>query len=255
VSKGNKRKKEERQRHKGYEYSDIDYTDRRYKPLAKQLYAEIRTNTIYKILIKNSLVSPEIKLIDVGCGTGIQLGQLSKKAFQLKSFGIDYSKKMLHHAIQILDRTEGSVYLIRGSAFELPIANESFDAIISTRFIHQYSNELKADLIFEMKRCLKPGGILIIEFYSIIPWLLRYPFKKRQPFRKYLKHCPTHNTVRRLIGQKYKKFPLMIPGSTKIEKIFGIKGLKSIRNLLIFFRCNLIFDEYLVFIQKGNSID
>jgi len=132
-----------------------------------------------------------------------------------------------------------------------------FDAIIATRFIHQYSDNLKEELISEMKRCLNPSGIVIVEFYSFLPRISRYLFKHQvagKSLKENLKHCPTRRTVKRIVGRKYKIIPLMPPGSTKIERLIGSDGLIFFRNLLEYFRMTFIFDQYLMVIKKESTL-
>ena len=116
------------------------------------------------------------KVLAVGCGTCVLMDQIAKLNKNLVFTGLDFSPRMLDNNV-LSPSHKNKVELVRGSAFEMPFADSSFDAVISSRFIHQYSDSKKADLLREMERVLKPGGLLIVEFYSNIPAIIKNPFR------------------------------------------------------------------------------
>lgn len=116
-------------------------------------------------LVKKYATS-QMSLLEVGCGTGLILKKLASCVKEAK--GVDLSKGMLELAKQKgLDVTQGS-------ATQLPFADESFDLVCSFKVLAHVEKIEQA--LFEMNRVLKPGGILIAEFYN--PWSLRYLVKK-----------------------------------------------------------------------------
>ncbi|MBW2073063.1 MAG: class I SAM-dependent methyltransferase, partial [Deltaproteobacteria bacterium] len=167
-------KEEEQRRHRGYESAQISYTERRYGHAAMQLYSTIRTKEIYRIITKEFGMNSGISLLDIGCGTGILLSELAYKRPNILLNGLDFSQKMLTEARLRLNVHAITANLINGSAFDLPYANDSFDVIVSTRFIHQYSDDLKIRILSELRRFLTLGGLAIVEFYSLVPWSMRY---------------------------------------------------------------------------------
>jgi ubiquinone/menaquinone biosynthesis C-methylase UbiE len=92
-------------------------------------------------------------VLDVGCGTGDILRQLSKHFEQ--SFGIDPLKKFVTIAKQrAIDAT-----IQIGDAEDLPFESESMDYIISHVVFQHVDREIA---IREAVRVLRPGGRLII---------------------------------------------------------------------------------------------
>ena len=97
-------------------------------------------------------------LIDVGCGTGTALFQLSGLVGPGgRAVGIDVSDGLLAVAKR---RCPPSVELIRASATALPFADESFDAYRAER-VYLHLDDPKLALA-EARRVLRPGGRLVL---------------------------------------------------------------------------------------------
>lgn len=94
------------------------------------------------------------RLLDVGCGTGANLQTLRAHT---TGFGIDFSRDALQFC-----RKRGHVRTAAASATDLPFANASFDAVISCDVLCHRSIGDKSRPLREMRRVLKPGGILIL---------------------------------------------------------------------------------------------
>ena len=95
-----------------------------------------------------------VKILDVGTGTGYCLRHLHKEGRAL--YGLDLSRGMLHEAAK---NNEGCS-LIFADANKLPLRNDVFDLIISMNAIHQFGNP--ADFISSAKWLLNPEGALKI---------------------------------------------------------------------------------------------
>lgn len=93
-------------------------------------------------------------LIDLGCGTGYYLGQLSPRFS--RSVGVDISEGMLAVALAAYPHVE----FIRADLADLPFDDGSFDVVLSCRTMTHLGDPTKA--IDEIARTLRPGGIAII---------------------------------------------------------------------------------------------
>lgn len=99
-------------------------------------------------------------LLDVGCGTGELLKQLTADYTSVQFTGVDLSEKMLGVAqIKLKDTAK----LVLGDAENLLFDDNSFDLVICNDSFHHYPHPQKA--IFEFWRILKKGGILLISDY------------------------------------------------------------------------------------------
>jgi ubiquinone/menaquinone biosynthesis C-methylase UbiE len=105
------------------------------------------------------------RVLDVACGTGILLLQLSDEVPDLEAYGIDASADMLAQAHATL-RELPQVWLERvevgtGEATNLPYMPATFDLITCTNALHVLPNPVGT--LIELSRLLAPGGHLVLE--------------------------------------------------------------------------------------------
>ncbi len=91
------------------------------------------------------------RILDIGCGDGVLLGQITKG----KLYGIDFDADSVKVAAA---KVKGSFSV--GAAESLPLKSNYFDTVIATEIIeHLAKPEL---MLQEIKRVLKSGGRVII---------------------------------------------------------------------------------------------
>jgi cytosine/adenosine deaminase-related metal-dependent hydrolase/ubiquinone/menaquinone biosynthesis C-methylase UbiE len=95
-------------------------------------------------------------VLDVGCGTGRWLAQLSESTPQSLT-GIDFSPEMLDRAQRKLGRR---ALLAAGDATSLPVANSSADVVLAS-FVASYVSDLDA-FAGELRRVLRSAGKIYI---------------------------------------------------------------------------------------------
>ncbi len=106
------------------------------------------------------------KILDVGCGPGTITRGLAKCACEGTTIGIDISKDVLDKAKALAaeDSTpeSGAVIFDEGNVLEgLTYPDNSFDIVFCSQlFPHLPPPDLPARALTEMRRVLKPGGIL-----------------------------------------------------------------------------------------------
>lgn len=141
------------------------------------------------------------ELLDVSVGTAVFT---EKKWSDLKNAHIgclDYSKDMIEQAESRLCGFE-HIQFIQGDVGNLPMADESFDAVVSMNGFHAFPDKQKA--FGEIWRVLKNGGDFIACFYirgksKRTDWLVRNilakkgwftpPFQTEEELREILKKC------------------------------------------------------------------
>lgn len=94
-------------------------------------------------------------ILEIGCGTGHWLKELSNYEVQL--FGCDYSTGMLKQAFR--DPIK-NIHLFNADANSLPLKKNSFDLIICVNAIHHFGDKKK--FIIDSSSLLKNGGIISI---------------------------------------------------------------------------------------------
>jgi ubiquinone/menaquinone biosynthesis C-methylase UbiE len=102
-----------------------------------------------------------LKILDVGCGTGEMLVTYAKPGCEL--VGIDRSPSMLDVARQKLGST---AKLLLENATHMSFADGTFDLVTCMLALHEMPAEDRPRVLRECRRVMKPGGhILLIDFH------------------------------------------------------------------------------------------
>jgi ubiquinone/menaquinone biosynthesis C-methylase UbiE len=108
----------------------------------------------------DDLLPPNVgNVLDIGCGTGLNLKWLERYAQADSISGLDVEKT----ALDFCRRRCGKNFLVQASATDLPFADESFDLVTSFDVLVQIPGE-RADekAIAEMSRILKSKGTVFV---------------------------------------------------------------------------------------------
>ncbi len=101
------------------------------------------------------------KVLDLGCGTGRHTVMLAKKGFQV--YGLDNAPSGLKQCKEWLDKLGLKGNLKLASCYKrFPYKDDYFDALISVQVIHHARLKDIEVCIKEMKRVLKPGGVIFV---------------------------------------------------------------------------------------------
>ena len=100
------------------------------------------------------------KVLDLGCGAGRNAIYMARRSFEV--YGIDISDEGVKVAKRRIASGEPYVHLKLGSMFSLPYRDDSFDAAISITVIHHGRLKWIKRTIRELKRVLKPGGLIFV---------------------------------------------------------------------------------------------
>lgn len=103
------------------------------------------------------------EVLDLGCGTGLELEHYFKINPTAKITGIDLADGML----DILKNKfpDKSLNLIVGSYFDIPFENEKFDCIVSVESLHHFTQAEKTQLYKKVFSALKQGGYFLLTDY------------------------------------------------------------------------------------------
>ena len=107
------------------------------------------------------VMSPQAdeQILDVGCGTGFAVRQLSQRLGKGKVCGLDISCSMLAKAEANIANCN-NVELLLGDAENLPHKNNRFDRVMCSNCFHYFP--ILDSVIKEFNRVLRPGGIAYI---------------------------------------------------------------------------------------------
>ena len=97
-------------------------------------------------------------VLDAACGTGYGSGILAEKAG--KVYGIDISEDAVQYASERYSAENISFQTMSVEKLEFP--DNFFDVVVSFETIEHVEHEIQKKFLAEIKRCLKPKGILIM---------------------------------------------------------------------------------------------
>lgn len=103
------------------------------------------------------------KVLDLGCGTGLELEEFFKANPNASVTGIDLTKAMLDELKKKFP--EKDLDLICGSYFEEPFGEKAYDAAVSVESLHHFNKEKKLGLYNKLHESLKDNGYFILTDY------------------------------------------------------------------------------------------
>lgn len=96
-------------------------------------------------------------VLEIGCGSGLYYDYIKEEYPEVKYYGLDYSPKMLS--------IHSSEHLVRSNLGQLPYPDHSFDVVMANHILFMAWD---IDLaIEEMRRVMKPGGMIVTTTNSI----------------------------------------------------------------------------------------
>ncbi|MBQ8526512.1 MAG: methyltransferase domain-containing protein [Clostridia bacterium] len=102
-------------------------------------------------------------ILDLGCGTGLELEEYYLLNPSAKLTGIDLSKGMLS-ALKNKFKDK-NITLVLGSYFDVPFGDMVFDAAVSVESLHHFTKEEKIPLYTKLRKALKKNGYFILTDY------------------------------------------------------------------------------------------
>lgn len=104
-------------------------------------------------------------LLDLGCGTGLELDEIFKELPRIAVTGIDLTQAMLDKLKQ--KYRDKSIDLICGSYFDVDLGTSKYDCAVSFQTMHHFSHEAKTALYRKVLQSLKENGIYIESDYMV----------------------------------------------------------------------------------------
>ena len=106
---------------------------------------------------------PDSRVLDLGCGTGLELEEYFAMNLSAKVTGIDLSTDMLN---TLKAKFPGKhLTLIHASYFEEPFGTQMYDAAVSVESLHHFSSEMKLSLYEKLYTALKDSGVFVLTDY------------------------------------------------------------------------------------------
>ena len=109
-----------------------------------------------------------LHILDLGCGTGLELEALFERVPNALLTGIDLSENMLALLRKRYRAHINQITLTVGSYLTMPFGTQTYDYILSAMSLHHLLRNTKRKLYRKIHTALKPGG-KYIEGGSVIP--------------------------------------------------------------------------------------
>lgn len=106
---------------------------------------------------------PGARVLDLGCGTGLELESYFSRNPGAKVTGIDLAPGMLEALAKKFPGRD--LTLIQGSYFTVPFGEAIYDGAVSVESLHHFTQAEKIPLYEKLRRALKPGGCFILTDY------------------------------------------------------------------------------------------
>jgi len=109
-----------------------------------------------------------LKILDLGCGTGLELEALFQRVPNALITGVDVSENMLERLRKRYIAHMSQITLVTDSYLTMPFGTQVYDHIISAMAVHHLLRDTKRKLYMKIHTALKPGG-KYIEGDSVVP--------------------------------------------------------------------------------------
>jgi len=101
------------------------------------------------------------RLLDLGCTVGGNLLPYLEVFPQCEAYGIDVCAPLLRYAHARAESLGVTVHYSQQNAEKTDFADDSFDIVCSSFFLHEHSIAVTRRVFKEARRILKPGGIMV----------------------------------------------------------------------------------------------
>lgn len=108
-----------------------------------------------------------VSLLDLGCGTGLELEAVFQKAPKARVTGVDLSKEMLGCLAEKYADKKKQITLELGSYLEIPFPEKKYDYALSVMTLHHLTKEEKVTIYQKIFNILKDDGFYIEADYVV----------------------------------------------------------------------------------------
>ena len=130
---------------------------------AHQLHCISAAEIFYPLTASLLPAVPGCKVLDLGCGTGLELDEYYRRNPSAIVTGIDLAPGMLETLRA--KHPKKQLTLILGSYFDVPLGEACYDAAVSVESLHHFTMQQKIPLYGKLHRALKKDGFFILTDY------------------------------------------------------------------------------------------
>ncbi len=141
-----------------------DFFNKRLDGYDEHMMTNIESSDVFYPFTSDCLPKADgAKILDLGCGTGLELEHYFILNPSAKITGVDLTESMLNALKNKFPEKELS--LICGSYFDVPFDENTFDAAVSVESLHHFTKDEKIPLYTKLCKSLKDNGYFILTDY------------------------------------------------------------------------------------------
>lgn len=145
--------------------------------------------TYYKYLAKPLEGRREpIRVLDLGCGTGLEFKYLLKAAPQASIIGMDLSAGMMEEGAKANQEFESRIEWRQGSYIADDLGKDDYEVVLSSMTMHHFFVIDKRKIYAKIFDAVKPGGIYVEGDYMVSPEMeveaLAYYFEQAEGLKE-----------------------------------------------------------------------
>lgn len=175
----------------------------------------------YKFTAKQLPIQSGSKVLDLGCGTGLELEEYFSLNPSAHITGIDLSEAMLNTlAAKFPDK---ALNLIKDSYFEVPFENGKYNAAVSVESLHHFTEAQKLSLYQKLFCALKTDGYFILTDYFAESKILE---------KEYFENLQRLKKEQNITDDEFYHYdtPLTVEHEMQILKEAGFNDVKILKN-------------------------
>jgi tRNA (cmo5U34)-methyltransferase len=109
-----------------------------------------------------------LRILDLGCGTGLELEPLFERVPRAAITGVDLSQAMLEELRARYSARTYQIALVRDSFLTMAFGSQIYDHVLSGLAMHHFLRDTKRELYQKIHAALKPGG-QYVEGDAVVP--------------------------------------------------------------------------------------
>ena len=113
--------------------------------------------------------SDPVKILDLGCGTGMEIEYILRRVPNARFLCIDLSAAMLAKLCEKYSHLGNRIETVKASYFDYDFGGGCFDYVVATSTMHHWLYADKLNLYRRIHRALRPGGRFIDHDYIVVP--------------------------------------------------------------------------------------
>lgn len=175
----------------------------------------------YKFTAEQLPMKSKSEVLDLGCGTGLELEEYFSLSPHAHITGIDLSKAMLSAlAAKFSDK---ELNLINGSYFDVSLEKEKYTAAVSVESLHHFTEEQKLSLYKKLFCALKNDGYFILTDYFADTELLE---------KEYFENLQRLKEEQNITDDEFYHYdtPLTVEHEIQILKEAGFTNVEILKN-------------------------